>query len=65
MSAVKPETTEDVLELMEGGMTSAALGAAMELGVFWLLARKPLQAPDVAQTLGVPLNRCQPWLQIL
>lgn len=62
---MKPETTEEVLELMEGWMTSAALGAAMELGVFWLLAMKPLQAPDVAQALGIPPNRCQLWLQIL
>jgi SAM-dependent methyltransferase len=62
---VKPETTEDILELMNGCILSAALGTAMELGVFWLLARKPLPAADVAQSLNIPLNRCQHWLQIL
>ena len=62
---MKPETTEDILELMNGSIVSAALNTAMELGVFWLLAKKPLSATDVAQSLRIPLNRCQNWLQIL
>jgi SAM-dependent methyltransferase len=62
---MKPETTEDILELMDGYIVSATLGAAMELGVFWLLAKKPLSATDVAQSLDIPLNRCHHWLQIL
>jgi SAM-dependent methyltransferase len=62
---MKPETTEDILELMDGYLVSAALGAAMELGVFWLLAEKPLLAPSVAQSLNIPLNRCHIWLQLL
>jgi SAM-dependent methyltransferase len=62
---MKPETQEDVLELMQGYIVSSALGTAMELGVFWLLAEKPLPAPAVAQSLDIPLNRCQHWLQIL
>jgi hypothetical protein len=62
---VKPETTEDILELMGGYIVSAALGAAMDLGVFWLLAEKPLPATGVAQSLNIPLNRCHHWLQVL
>jgi SAM-dependent methyltransferase len=62
---VKPETTEDILELMEGYIVSAVLGTAMELGVFWLLAKKPLSATNVAQSLNIPLNRCHHWLQLL
>ena len=62
---MKPETTEDILDLLTGYIISAALGAAMELGVFWLLAEKPLPAPVVAQSLNIPLNRCHHWLQIL
>jgi SAM-dependent methyltransferase len=62
---VKPETTEDILELLNGCIVSAALGTAMELGVFWLLAKKPLPATNVAQSLNIPLNRCHHWLQIL
>ena len=59
------KTTEDIVELLDGYIVPAVLGAAMELGVFWLLAEKPLSAPDVAQFLNIPLNRCQHWLQIL
>jgi len=62
---VKPETTEDILELMDGYFVSAVLGTAMELGVFWLLAKKPLSATNVAQSLNIPLNRCHHWLQLL
>jgi SAM-dependent methyltransferase len=62
---VKPETTEDILELMGGYIVSAALGTAMELGIFWLLAKKPLSVTEVAQSLNIPLNRCHNWLQIL
>jgi SAM-dependent methyltransferase len=50
---------------MNGYIVSAALGAAMELGVFWLLAKKPLSATNVAQSLNIPLNRCHNWLQVL
>jgi len=62
---VKPETTEDILELMDGYILSAVVGTAMELGVFWLLAKKPLPATDVAESLKIPLNRCHHLLQIL
>jgi hypothetical protein len=62
---MKPETTEDILELMNGCIYAAVLGAAMELGVFWLLADKPLSVPELAQYLNIPLNRCHYWLQIL
>jgi predicted O-methyltransferase YrrM len=50
---------------MHGYVAAAALGAAMELGVFWLLAKEPLPAADVARSLGIPLNRCHHWLEIL
>jgi len=46
---MKPETTEDILDLLNGYIASAAVGAAMELGIFWLLAEKPLSAPDLAK----------------
>jgi predicted nicotinamide N-methyase len=62
---MQPKTTEDILELLGGCVVSAALGAAMELGVFWLLAEEPLSAPSVAQSLDIPLNRCHHWLQLL
>jgi len=62
---VKPATTGDALELMESYIDSSALGAAMELGLFWLLAQEPQDAAGVAQALGIPIDRCQYWLQLL
>ncbi len=62
---MRPQTTEDVLELLDGYLFSAALDAAMELGLFWLLAVKPLPVLEVAHSLGIPLNRCFLWLQML
>lgn len=62
---MKAQTTVDILELMQGYLVSAALGAAMELGLFWLLAEQPLSSADVARALNIPLNRCHHWLQIL
>jgi SAM-dependent methyltransferase len=62
---MKPESAQEIVELMDSCIVSAALGSAMELGVFWLLAEKPLSASEVAQTLRIPLNRCGIWLQIL
>lgn len=57
-------STEDVFDLLDAYITSAALGAAMELGLFWLLAEGPLDVGQVAQILSIPKSRCQYWLQI-
>jgi predicted O-methyltransferase YrrM len=62
---MKPVTTDDVFDLMDAYLTSAALNAAMELGLFWLLAEQPLDVGEVAQALDIPENRCRHWLQLL
>ncbi len=62
---MKPSTTDDVLTLLDASCASAALGAALETGLFWLLERQPLTASDISVRLGVPLPRCQYWLQVL
>jgi predicted O-methyltransferase YrrM len=62
---MRPKTTEDIFELMESYVVSAALGAAMELGLFWMLAAEPVSPPEIAQRLDIPLNRCQNWLRLL
>lgn len=59
------ETPDDVLECLWGYSAAAALGAALELGLPWLLAESALDAPAVAASLGMPLRRCGWWLQIL
>lgn len=62
---MKPVTTDGVLGLMESWATAAALNAALELGLFWLLAEAPMDAEVVAQALEIPTNRCRFWLQYL
>jgi predicted O-methyltransferase YrrM len=62
---VKPATKDDVFDLLSLYATSAALGAAMESGLFWQLEKKPMDAAGVAKALGIPVRRCQYWLQLL
>jgi len=62
---MRPATTDDVLDLLDGTFTSAALGAALELGLFRRLAERPMDAARIAETLDIPAGRCHHWLQIL
>ncbi len=62
---MKLTTRDDVFDCLSAYVASAALGTAIELGLFWLLAEQPLDAPGVAQALNIPINRCQYWLQLL
>jgi len=41
-STMRPSSADDVLDLMDVSFHSAALGAALELGLFWLLDEQPL-----------------------
>jgi len=59
------ETADDVVECLWGYSASAALGAALELGLPWLLSEGPLAASAVAASLGIPLRRCGWWLHVL
>ena len=60
-----PNTADEVLDLLDATFHSAALGAALELGLFWSLDEVPQNAAGVAQELGIPLKRCHYWLQLL
>jgi SAM-dependent methyltransferase len=62
---MKPISTDDVLDVLDAPFTSAALGAALELGLFWLLDSQPLDEQGVASALGIPSKRCSYWLQLL
>jgi len=53
-SPVKPQSTEEILELINGDLVLAVLGTAMELGVFWLLADEPL---STRQLIGAWTSR--------
>ena len=43
---MKPRTTQEIFDLMESYVTSAALCAAMELGLFWLIHSRGLITKD-------------------
>lgn len=58
-------TTDDVLDLMDDCFTSAALVTALELGLFWLLEKGPVDDKTIAETFEIPINRCRYWLQLL
>jgi predicted TPR repeat methyltransferase len=58
-------TTDDVLDLLDASVAAAAAGAAIELGLFWILAAGPMPPAVVAQALGIPPRRCTVWLELL
>jgi ubiquinone/menaquinone biosynthesis C-methylase UbiE len=62
---VKLTAKGDIYTCLQAYTDSAAMGAALELGLFWLLAEQPLDAPGIAQVLRIPMNRCSFWLQLL
>ena len=62
---MNPTTPDEVFWLMDGYVASAAVGAAMEHGLFWLLADEPWGVVDVAGTLGIPEDRCRQWLHLI
>jgi len=62
---MKPSTSDDIFALIDSYVISAALGTAMESGLFWLLSQQPLDAQSVAHELNIPQNRCRIWLQML
>jgi hypothetical protein len=50
---------------MRAYIDSVALNTALELGLFWQLADTSQTAEEVGQVLGVPPQRCGPWLKLL
>lgn len=62
---MKPTTTDQVLDLLDASFASAALAAALELGLFWLIDRQPLPSETIAAKLRIPHGRCRYWMQLL
>lgn len=56
---------QDVLTLLRAYLPSAALGAALELGLFWKLSEGPLPVEALAQEWNIPPRRCHIWLELL
>lgn len=61
------EMTElpDVLDTLDQPIAAAAVGAALELGLFWLLERELRDAAEVGRAMGIPVGRCRTWLKLL
>jgi len=55
----------DVLDTLDQPLTGAAVGAALELGLFWLLETESRDAAEVGRALGIPVGRCRAWLKVL
>lgn len=55
----------DIKQLMRAYLPAAALGTALEIGLFWQLEDFPLSAAAIADNLEIPLIRCQLWLDYL
>jgi SAM-dependent methyltransferase len=58
-------TNEDVYTLLHAPAASAALGAAIQTGLLWMLAENPMTGEEVAQALNIPGKRGHYWLQYL
>ena len=62
---MKLESESDVDQLLRAYIPGAALGAALELGLFWYLEQVPQSATSIAENFTIPLTRCQHWLDYL
>jgi 2-polyprenyl-3-methyl-5-hydroxy-6-metoxy-1,4-benzoquinol methylase len=62
---MKFTSAEDILFLMDSAFYSAATGAALELGLFWKIEHEPLQIDFIAESLNIPVKRCQFWIHTL
>jgi predicted TPR repeat methyltransferase len=62
---LKIESTDDVEDFLIINIASAALGTALELGLFWLLTKEPSGVESVSQAYSIPFRRCRSWLELL
>lgn len=62
---MRSEGAHAVMDLLDAPSTAAALGAALELRLFWRIAERPFSAEAIAEQLGVRPAPCVYWLQIL
>lgn len=58
-------TKDEVLALLDQPLVSAAVGAAVELGLFWQLQTQPRSAATIGDGYGIPVGRCEAWLGVL
>ncbi|UCE12546.1 MAG: methyltransferase [Candidatus Heimdallarchaeota archaeon] len=59
------ETVQDIEKILRMYLASAAVGTALELGLFWQLEEKPMGEKEISRILNIPYDRCRSWLQLL
>ena len=65
MLKLKIESTDDVENFLMMFIASATLSTALELGLFWRLAKKPSGAEGISKEYNIPFKRCRSWLELL
>jgi len=58
-------SADDVDELLEAPIASAALAVALELGLFWTFEDGPRTVRSIADEYDIPETRCGYWLSAL
>lgn len=58
-------TISDIREVMAAPFPSAALNAAIELGLFWRMADGPRSSAEISREMNIPPKRCGYWLRLL
>ena len=61
----KLNSKNDAYDLLYATAPSLALGAAVETGLLWMLAEKPMKGKEIVQALKLPGKRGYYWLQVL
>ncbi len=59
------KTTDDVHKILGASVSSAAVAAALELGLFWAFEAGPRTVRSIAEEFDIPLVRCGFWLSAL
>lgn len=62
---MKLSKSDHITRFIRSYIESAALGTALELGLFWLLDKQPQSGLAIAQMLEIPPIRCKYWLELL
>lgn len=62
---MKLQTPQEVSALWQAATPAAALGAAIETGLLWMLDHHPLGATEIVGRLRIPGKRGYYWLQVL
>jgi SAM-dependent methyltransferase len=61
----KIQSSEDIEGLLKATTAAAALGAAINTDLLWMIANTPTDADTIVETLNIPGKRGYYWLQYL